>query len=233
MGVTVERNGGVTVNAHRYAPKGRTEISVERLLHWAYATERVRGAPSWSDDLGAFDGAGCGVARGSGCHPDALIVDRVVAMLSREAQTLVRDHALTGGRPDWRPNARLRYEAKRWIVVSDTWRVAEGATTHPDACSCGGAAHLCDQPQGQGGAGEGRPYCPVVVVDHPDDVQKLREAFYVPWVAYLEVIRDALRAPSSDDLTLTAHAVTEALPVRFPWIHRLPVRRVIFPLTER
>lgn len=236
MGVTVERNGGVTVKANRNAPKEVKEIGVERLLHWAYSVERVRGAPSWSaEGADMLDVGGCGGAAGSGCHPDALIVDRVVTMLSPMAATLVRDHALTGTRPDWRPHARHRFEALNWINIGENRRIAECWTTHPESCSCGGAAHLCKPGQAPlGRLGERAwAYCPVVAVDHPDEVMKHRLAFYVPWVAYLEVIRDALRAPSSNDLRLTAHSVTDLLPVRLPWLERLPVGRVIFPLTER
>lgn len=230
MGVTVERNGGVTVNANRYAPKVltkvRREMSVELLLQWAYATEKVRGSPSWgSSGIGKGWGE-TAEAVGSGCHPDALVVDRIVEQLSESAGHLVRDHALACTRPDWRPNARHRYEPK----YADTDKPApEGSAfpwlggavwAHPSDCVCGGHANGCSRQMPPGW--KSVPVVPIVERDSPADVQAFREAWYVPWVSCLEVIRNAFRA-QSHGAVLAAHVVTDALPPLTPWLLKNPL----------
>lgn len=230
MGVTVERNGGVTVNANRYAPKGLKEISVERLLQWAYATEKVRGSPSWGSS-GVGKGWGeTAEAAGSGCHPDALVVDRLVEQLSESAGHLVRDHALACTRPDWKPKARHRFEPlwpdpeEKPAPQGSLYPVLGVATfTHPPECRCGGLAHLCEARDIKWKVGQkGWPYCPAIERDNPVEVQAFREAWYIPWVGYLKVIRDAFRA-QSHGAVLAAHAVTEALPPLTPWLSKNPL----------
>lgn len=237
MGVTVERNGGVTVIAHRNGSKMggksgakvRREVSVELLLQWAYSVEKVRGSPSWGSSDGRGQGFGEMAERaGCGCHPDALIVDRVVTQLSESAAHLVRDHALACTRPDWRPGARHRFEPK---IVSDK-PAPEGSGfpwlggamwTHPDSCVCGGNTHLCDGRQVRKPPGfEAVPFVPVIERDSPAEVQAFREAWYIPWRSHLEVIRDAFRA-QSHGAVLTAHRVIEALPPPTPWLSKNPL----------
>lgn len=208
--------------------KVRREISVERLLQWAYAVEKVRGSPSWGSSGLAKGWGETAEAAGSGCHPDALIVDRVVTQLSESAAHLVRDHALACTRPDWRPKARHRFEPK---IVSDKpappasvfpW-LGGAMWTHPDHCVCGGNAHLCDGRAVRKAPGwEPVPFVPVVEKDNPAEVQAFREAWYIPWVSCLEVIRDAFRAQSHGAM-LAAHTVTEALPPLTPWLSKNPL----------
>lgn len=227
---TDERDGAGTVFLNRPAPKPAKEISVERLLQWAYAVEKVRGAPSWGAG-GVGRGWGeTAEAAGSGCHPDALIVDRLVTQLSESTAHLVRDHALACTRPDWRPKARHRYEP---LYVDPEGKPAPPASrfptlgmamfTHPDTCRCQGLAHLCEARDVKWRVGQkGWPYCPAIERDNPAEVQAFREAWYIPWVGALEVIRDAFRA-QSHGAVLAAHTVTEALPPLTPWLSKNPL----------
>lgn len=234
-GVTVERNSAVTAKSVRYGSQRRElrELSVEDLLQWAYATEKVRGTPSYGIGAAA-GGVGCSVGGGgvgSGCHGDALVVDRVVERLSHKAAQLVRDHAIARTRPDWKPNARHRFEPlwpdpESKPAAGSLFPVLGVATfTHPENCRCGGFAHLCAIRVVKWGLGEkGWPYCPAVERDRPQDVQAHRETFYVPWVSYLRVVRDELRRQAVDGLA--AHVVSGALPPLTPWLDKIPLGKI-------
>jgi len=218
-GVTVSVTPGVTLDSERNVAKQsaqKRQISVERLLHWAYGIERVRGMPSWSEG----SGGGVSGAR-AGCHDDALTVDQVVNGLSSAGAALVRDHGVAGTRPDWKPQARYRMAPTKWKVVEGEHVAGEWYESHPSACRCGGWAHLCSAkvvpawPRALRNRYFERSgiYVPIVEVDRPRDLDGVR-TIYVNWWAALKVIRDVLL---EGRVVLAAHAVTHALPPLAPW----------------
>ena len=225
---------GVTngVTAPVTASRPRKAVSVERLLHWAYGVELVRGVPS---DLVHVPDASAATARGSGCHPDALVVDQTVTrVVAPKSAAIVRTYAFAGMRPDWKPLARHRLVPRQLIWVwyeGKQLQRGEIYEAHPMRCHCGGYAHLCSEMNmASYGRGEkNRNYTPVIEADRPDDVTAKRHALYVPWFAALEVIRNALRTEGR----LASHTVTEVLPHPYPWLNREKTGRVICPLTER
>jgi hypothetical protein len=193
-------------------------VSVERLLQWAYGVERVRGMPAWGDN----PGGGVSGARGA-CHDDALTVDQVVGGLSDLGAAIVRDFAVSGSRPDWKPAPRYRMAPLAW---QRSLRLAEWYDTHPASCGCRGYAHLCKRPGGPVPWMRGEPkavYCPIVVKDAPHEVEAVR-AGYLHWWSSLKVIRDVLR---DGTVTLARHTVTSELPPQLPWAAKISVDATI------
>lgn len=231
-------------------------LSVERLLQYAYAEARVRGLPSRPlDDEGPDEEAvaplhreaiGLDLALDEIGLSDARKIDLVVSRFSKMTRHLLRDHAIARTQPDWKPKADHRMAPMRWVEewIEDE-RGGRGWMTmglrldvHPQACTCGGVAHVCAVPQWSRPAwrrgercrpdGHGQPceYCPIVEVDRPHDVQQLREQRYVRWWSGLEVIRDYARVGV---LTLVDHVVTEELPKLTPWLNPPKILAAIIP----
>ena len=219
-------------------------ISIERLLQWAYADERVRGMPAWGDT----PGGGLSGSRGKH-HDDALTVDQCVSGLSTETAALLRDHGVARTQPDFKPMARYRLAPVRWVEVKTEGGSSElmgqwfethpqrvlrrdrkrGLVEHQAPCRCNGHSHLCGLPESSvpafkrgekvNAAGDPLPppYVPVVEVDRPADVDAAR-TIYVRWWSGLMVIRDELRLRAR----LVAHRLTDELPPLRPWAAKQP-----------
>lgn len=213
---------GVTGRDGRHASaKIKKALPVERLLHWAYGVELVRGMPTWRE------GEGSGIDSGarSGCHGDALTLDALVTeRLKTGDASLVRDHAVASTRPDWKPRARHRMGP---LVMIEGVHVpsAQWFWSHPQACGCRGLAHLCSRREMLTWARGEKPgaYSPVYEFDSPAVVAQHRTRFYGRWWKALEVIRDALMQGD----VLAAHIALPALPPQFPWAVKFPVDEAI------
>lgn len=180
--------------------KIKKALPVEWLLWWAYGTELVRGREVTGEEPEVAPGD-TSRARGGVCHDDALTIDLLVSQLAPDTAALVRDHAMAGTRPDWKPRARHRMAAVRWEYEGGA-RYAQVLTTHPSLDK----------------RGKSYRFCPVIEVDRPDAISRVRR-FYVHWFAGLEVIRNALRTHR----ILVDHDVTDALPPPIPWQIKMPV----------
>ncbi len=224
-GVTIGVTVGVTVNRSVTGRKSKRAMTVERLLHWAYGVELVRGQPSW----GESEGAGIASTARGGCHGDALTIDSMVmALLPESPAALVRLNAMSGTRPDWKPNARLRFGPKVLndvVVDGQVVRFAEWFWTHPRACGCHGWGHSCTRRDAVTWArgDKAASYCPVYQFDAPREVEAVRARFYGRWWKSLEVIRDALMQGD----VLASHIALPGLPPQFPWLEKIPVDEAI------
>lgn len=217
----MSRDAGVIGRDGRHAFKSKKALPVERLLHWAYGVELVRGMPSWREG----EGSGIDVGARSGCHGDALTLDALVTeKLKPGDAALVRDHAVASTRPDWKPHARHRM-APLVMLEGNMQPSAQWFWTHPQACGCHGLAHLCSRREMINWArGEkAGAYSPVYEFDSPAVVALHRKRFYERWWKALEVIRDVLM--ESD--VLAAHIALPALPPQFPWAANFPVDETI------
>lgn len=218
---TVGDTVGDTLIRSVSARKSKVKWTVERLLHWAYGIELVRGIPSGGDGSG---GGIIGAVRGA-CHTDALTIDGLVSSILPPGQaSLVRQHAIAGTRPDWKPKARFRLGPRELLSVQVDGKVhqfAEWYWSHPEQCGCRGMAHICTRPVELKWPRGQKPlaYCPVYEFDRPHEVAELRERFYGRWWKALEVIRDALM--SSDDMV--DHIALPTLPPQFPWLAKFPL----------
>lgn len=227
------------------------QMSVERLLQWAYADAQVRGLPSrpFDDDvLGDLVAATTVKAELSEEAfmkamtevSDAQRIDMFVSQLSRQSRGLVRDHAMARTRPDCKANARYRMAPMRWLERHGV-RFPLVLDSHPDTCRCGGVAHVCEGKPGNVVVWGKRPrgwdpefayppeYTPIVEVDRPNEVTHVREEFYVRWWSAVQVIRDHVR---SGELPLVNHSVTNELPPQFPWVRKISVDGEITPTYE-
>lgn len=195
-------------------------VSIQALLEWAYAVERVgasggavglleaeRRAAGYGVAGRSMTGAladqaalGARVSGGGGlnhCHDDAELVDRVVGrMLSAVERGLVVAHASARSAPDWMPSARHRLEPVKIYAhaATDRWR-PEVVTTHP------------------GRRGAVAAYCSLVERDAPETVARARAA-YTTWREALYVVHGGLTMGGTG---LTAYALLPVFPPDRPW----------------
>jgi hypothetical protein len=175
-------------------------VTVDALLHWAYAREKVHLARLPGLDMGARlrprgfatsasserVGAAVGSSMNMGFEAprDAYAVASVVNGVRDAA--LLRERALIGEAPDWTPRPVVTWEQGPAIYGRD----AKGRV--------------------------GRRIVAYVVFargDLPAIVEE-RRAVYSRWVAALSAVRDALVA---DDL-LADHVLVDDLPATAPWL---------------
>jgi hypothetical protein len=187
-------------------------LPIEQLLHWAYAEQRVhlnvQGTPGrirpLGDDGDLERGIGCLAVSGDHSHPDAMAVDRLISGLERSRAALVRKHGIAGTRPDWRPGARHRLEARYWEHGrSSRWAKSIKTLKARDPY----LPHVLVNPLGE------YDYCEVIEVDAPDDIANVR-AIYRDWLVGLIGLRDALLLHGD---SLEEHGVTDVLPPLAPW----------------
>ncbi len=179
-------------------------IAIEALVRWAYGVEHVGrhtlgNVSAAQSTLGLVDTGGGSGGGSSPPHTDALLVDMLISDLHRRnpmQALLLRKHAGLGDRPDWRPNARCRIEAKHWLRDgaarwSDVWWTeAIKGSRYPSA-----------------------PYCPIVAFDTPAEVERDRR-LYLEWFIGLDALRSFL---SQDESLLHSYRLNEVMPPRVPW----------------
>jgi hypothetical protein len=202
----------------------KRQVTVQALLEWAYAVERV--SASGGDGAGLLEaerraagvvvpgrsmtGAladqaalGVRVSGGGGlscCHDDAELVDRVVSRwLEPGERALVVTYARSRSVPDWMPAARHRWEPRRKFNAGRTGQWKPEVVTFVE-----------------GRVGQVPAYCPIVERDAPETVGRAR-AIYAQWRAALFVVHDAL---VRDGVTLTAHTLVQGFPPSTPWASR-------------
>jgi hypothetical protein len=201
----------------------KRDVTVQALLEWAYAVERVavsgggglleaerRAAgvfvPGRSMTGALADQAALGarVAGGGGlscCHDDAELVERVVTsrVLTPDERGLIVHHATTRSAPDWLPLARHRLEPRRRYkrARANEW-MPEVTTAAP------------------GRAGLVPAYCPLVERDAPETVARARGQ-YTLWREALFVVFGEFQAAGRG---LRAHVLVGGFPPPSPWTPR-------------
>lgn len=209
-------------------------MPIEKLLHWAYAEQRVHlnleTGHLVRDVEGESEGPRfCVASVADHSHPDAVTLDRLVSHLSRETRTLVRKHGIAGTRPDWKPAARHRFEPKVWVDV----RLRDGRSRRegerqetlsaPDQRYPLIAVNDCGRRLKRDVLEGLYDYVEIVEIDAPHDVARVR-AFYGDWIAGLKALRDTLlcHGDSLDD-----YGVSAMLPLERPW-ESAQTQRILF-----
>lgn len=215
-------------------------MPIEKLLHWAYADQRVhlnlvgstaRRQRGPNDDGDLERGIGVLASVSGHSHPDAVKLDRFVSVLRNGA--LVRKHGIAGTRPDWRENARHRFEPRVWVEVrkreGGIERLGESYETlpAPDHRYPNLAINDCGRRK-RSDILEGRyDYVEMVQLDAPHEVMLVR-SFYREWIAGLTGLRDAILAHSD---SLSAYGVTAELPPGAPW-ESAQTQRILFAVNR-
>lgn len=204
-------------------------IDIENLVIWAFQTEQATlhdacldvtaGYPQdcivRCEKVSVLGGFITGTSPGArfmaaDSHHDAVTVVDVMARMVLHDARLVRDHGRAGTRPDWRPDARHRFEPREWIIE--------------DSGERSGASEICPLDDRET-KWRGRGYCPdagktvriprpvwvpVVEHDHPEVLRSAR-ANYIRWWMLLDQLRQDL------DGSLSDWRLSEIMPDRDPW----------------
>jgi hypothetical protein len=169
----------------------KTSITIEELLHWAFAREKVHmarpagmpGLPMMPprggrDSTAAIGGGGGGMNMGFEAPADAYAVMRAVDDLGGIAG-LVREYALIGAPPDWTPHPVIR------VRHGDT--VNDSRTRKPSFCMF------------------------IYVGDLPEHVLQRRQR-YARWAQGLAIVHASLA-----DAGLQRYDLAPDLPPLAPW----------------
>lgn len=212
----IGRDRGVAVHGVTGpAPRRVERMSVEQMLHWAFAREyaRLDRGGDWSlptiadscamigrmaDYGGPIDVCG-GVSRPcDGADQVASVVQRT---LRPDEQQIVVHHALTLSRPDWMPGAVPCCVPVDWIAPGGV-RQAKTAAAGPAVARLNRQGrHVMEQPR----------MCPVTFSPHPSDIAYARRR-YLNWVgAVLRLV------PALGRLTIPWVQLTNQLPPTAPW----------------
>lgn len=212
-------------------------IAIEALLQWSFQTECARldgdgfvaGGLSMTAVVAAIGDLGCAISStGDPAHDvadDAALVADLVARLPRAAMSLVVHCARAGSTPNWRPDARWRFEPAHWdwdesgepfgvrdvVTERQVYEGPDGRVVERDVVvrlrwydpACGRMRRTNVE------------WVPVREVDRPDHIAQVREDYGLWWSALL-ALRNELRGQEAD--RLTRWRVSVDLPPVAPWI---------------
>ena len=199
----------------------KPEISIQRLLEWAFAREC---AQLDFDELGSTSGAmpgfgmeyvllqrqmlGCQVDGGgrSAPHDDAEVVASLVSALPVALggpwmAARIAEHARIGRAPDWMPDAEPKCIPKGWRMT----RYGARAVSVP----CGQVAYVH---RGRRRVSEVR-CCPVTYVPTAGQIGAARRLYLLWWNALLDLRVQLARAG-----VLGGWKLTGEMPARMPWV---------------
>lgn len=199
-------------------------LPIEKLLHWAYAEQRVHlnlvgmtGRMRGDNDDGDMPrGVGVLASVGGHSHADAMKLDRFVSAM--KTGPILRKHGIAGTRPDWAEGARHRFEPRIWKEIrkrdGSVERLGEAYETLPerDRNYPTMAVNECGKRSRKDVLEGWYDYVEIIEVDPPHDVRLVR-AFYADWIAGLTALRDTLIESDS----LTNYGCTRELPPERPW----------------
>ncbi|MEX5600945.1 hypothetical protein [Pseudophaeobacter sp. C1-32P7] len=210
----------------RTGPGGKVEVGVWELICWAFQREKVGvDFDEIERETGAKPGVGmeyilmeqarlgCRVQGGgtSPAHHDADIVASTLAVLpencgGRRMAIWIAELARSGRVPEWRAEPTVGPSA------TTTNRHGTRARTS-DAAELGseGWPHQLRRKRNGSAVMEPVPYCPIEIRPTAREVASMRRGYLQWWSALLE-IKYALQISH-----LTAHVVTEAMPLSAPW----------------